>query len=269
MTRSFRVSLLAAALAVTASAFAADQNTFMVVTKGKPSGRASYTIDTIKDGYRVRSHYEFHVHATDIGSAKSSSEESVEDAGRSDRAANAMNPTGLIDGQVTSEYRISSAGLFLGGYISDATQTLTSFSPDKNRTLIIVNRNQAGAGAMPTEMHAPSGDYTFLPEFDPAAIQALLLTATAHPHPNKTYMFLVPALNPRQMPTLQLLAVDLAASIPATGELDGKPITLKHYVVKFRNGIGHIYTDEKGSLMEADIDPLSTSYVRTKFVLGK
>ena len=55
----------------------------------------------------------------------------------------------------------------------------------------------------------------------------------------------------------------------AHGTLDGKPIDLKHYTLRFHAGDADVYTDTEGKLMEADMKQMSSKYVRVKFALDE
>jgi len=262
MTAPLRFLTLAAILA-SVPAFAADNNSFAILSKGKQVGKASYTVDKVKEGWRVRSRFEVHLTA---GDQNGPSNDSALDESGGKRGGGS---SGMIEAQVTAEYKTTPEGDFLGGYLSDQTQTITSFTPDKSRTTVAVNLTQAGASSLPTMLPVPKPDFLLAPTFDPAGLQVLLTTAAAHPHEDKTYLLIVPGASNRQPPTLQYVALDPSHSEPAQGTLDGKPLTLKHYTLRFRSGDADLYTDDAGTLMQAELAKPAVTFTRAKFVLTK
>jgi hypothetical protein len=95
----------------------------------------------------------------------------------------------------------------------------------------------------------------------------MLTIATTHPHADKLYLVLVPAgSNPRGKEATQTIGLQLASDTPS-GTLDGKPVKVMHYVISYHTGHADLFTDETGSLMQADMGPLNISYIRAKFKL--
>ncbi len=234
----------------TTAALAADNNSFTLLHVGKPIGRASYTIDATKDGYRLRSHFEYRIPAP----------------------ANTLNsdhgggmPT---EAQYSSEFKIDVDGNFLSGYTQNATtQMITAYQPSKLRDFITVNQTQGGISGGGHDLPMPSPDFLVAPDYDPGTLQILLTTSLAHPHKDSKYSLLVPGsgFGPKSANTLIYIAIHPAPD--ATGTLDGKPVTLKHYQVNYLKGAADLYTDDSGHLMEADMGPLGATYVRVKFAL--
>ncbi len=75
-----------------------------------------------------------------------------------------------------------------------------------------------------------------------------------------------PALRAEKKPAYVIL--QLAPDTPA-GTLDGKPVTLKHYLLGYHTGKpSDLYINDACELMQADITPLKISYIRAKFVLS-
>jgi len=247
-----RTAALIVALSCTATAaLAADNNSFTLLHAGKPIGRASYTIDTTKDGYRLRSHFEYRIPAAPA------------DALNSDHGSSA--PT---EAQYSSEFKIDVDGNFLSGYTQNAAnQMITAYQPDKLRDSITVSQNQGGVSGDGRTLAMPGPNFLVAPDYDPGTLQILLTTSLAHPHKDSKYTLLVPGngASPKSSNTLIYIAIHTAPD--ATGTLDGKPVTLKHYQVSYLKGSADLYTDDTGRLMEADMGPLGSTFVRAKFAL--
>lgn len=250
---------LALALALTSFAtlaFAADNNTFIITTRaGKQVGKASYTIDKTKQGFRVKARYEYRLSAPQP------------DMPSGDPNSGAPIGAMMTEAQYISEYNVDANGNYISGYTQNAsTQIITSFQPDKARSLITIGTMQGGVSGGSNPVPVPSPDFLVAPDYDPSAIQVLLNGSLAHPHADNKYTLVVPASGaPRQ--GSKVIYVALQPMPDATGTLDGKPVTLKHYQILFVKTNGNIYTDANGALMQADMGPLAASYVRAKFVL--
>jgi hypothetical protein len=241
-----------------ASASAADQNNFTLLSRaGKPIGKASYTIEKAKDGtYKIKSRFSYK-----LGSSASfmPSEDPSKPA-----------PTaGMItEAEFTADYKAAEDGNFLTGFTQNSvTQMLTSFSPDKVRKTITIDQHQGGVGIGSRTLEAPKPDFALAPDYDPSAIQLLLTTSIAHPHADFIYLLLIPASGTGPKALNNFLYVTLKETGAGAGTLDGKPVTLKHFAVGYHSGKADLYTDEAGTLMQADMGTLAASYVRAKFVL--
>ena len=111
----------------------------------------------------------------------------------------------------------------------------------------------------------PKPDFMVAPDYDPSAMQVLLTAALAHPHSDHLYLLVVPRSAAKGSTTP--LYITIADPTDATGTLDGKPITLKHYALGWNKAKGDLYADADGTLMQADVGPLNVSYIRAKFKL--
>jgi len=250
------MTLRSAALSLTltctaATALAADANSFILTRGGKPVGKASYTLDKTKDGgFHGKSRFEYRMAA----------------AISLNTTTGADNPGNQItEGQYSFDYKVDAAGDFLSGYTQNTTtQTITSFQPDKARTTVTIGESQGGS-SQSKSLAVPLPDYLVTPDYDPSAIQVFLSTALAHPHPDGKYTLVIPGSG-RSLTSFIYVALKPAAD--ASGTLDGKTVTLKHYQLQFYKGMGDLYTDPDGNLMQADIPTLSASYIRVKFSLA-
>ena len=254
--RAALVSVAVASVAFAAPAFAAaPSNSFnLVSTAGKNIGNAAYTITKDKNGYHIVGKFQYR-----LGSSVQANS-----AGDTHMGSNVA----FNEGQFIEDFKVSEDGNFLSGYTQNSTnQMMTSFQPNKTGTVVTVNQIQGGVGLGSHDLPLPKPNFLVVPDFDPGSLQLFLTTALAHPHDDKTYLFLVPAgSNPRGRESNLYVTLQLAPDIPE-GTLDGKPVKVMHYLMGYHVGKADLYTDDSGTLMQADIGPLSVSYVRAKFVL--
>jgi hypothetical protein len=261
---NIRLAALALTIASLATAaLAAEPNRFILVgSDGKPMGDATYTIDKTKDGYKVKSHFEYRIAAvTDDGVTSSSAP--------SGKRGNTITtaPGITTKAEFNADYTVDAKGNFITGFIKNS-QGLKSFEPQKQRTAVDVHQMQGMNLVDQHTLNLPSADYGFAPDFDPAALEVFLNTAKANPRGESPYQLLVPgssSIGPKAQSVVEnviLLRVD-----DVMGTLDGKPITLRHYLMNYHDGHAELYTDETGNLMEADMGTLDAKYVRAKFGL--
>ena len=241
------------------SAFAAaDANSFALVNRaGRTIGKASYTITKAKDGYKITTHFQYRGGVSSDPSADSP-----------DPARPGVGAV-ITDYQYSGEYKVAEDGNFLSGFTQNsANQIISSFGPNKTRTLVTVGQIQGGVNLGSRDIAMPKPDFLLVPDYDPSAIQVLLTTSAAHPHSDSTYLFLVPAsgAGPKALNTPLFVTLQPLTDTPA-GTLDGKPVTLKHIQMNYHAGKADLYVDDAGNLMQADMGTLSASYIRTKFVL--
>jgi len=262
--RSAVLSLALASIATTA--FAADANSFALVSAaGKTLGKASYTIDKTKDGYRVRIKFQYRLSAAEVQAATDTTGDLPETGRRGGGAA-----LGVEEAQYNAEYKISAAGDFLTGYTNNgATQMLTSYQPDKKGEILTIGQIQAGVSGGSRDLPLPSPHFLLAPDYDPSALQILLTTALTHPHADSTYALVIPAgANPRGRNNTLYVTLQPDLAIPAGGTLAGKPIVLKHYLLNYHDGHADLYADADGNLMEAELGPISAKYIRNGFTLA-
>jgi len=253
-----RAALVPVALAsIAISAFAAaPANSFnLVSTSGKNIGNASYTITKDKNGWHIVGKFQYHL---------GSSTQANTNTGDTHMGSSVM----YNEGQFNEDFKVSDDGNFLSGYTQNSTnQMMTSFQSSKNSSEVVINQIQGGAGQA-HNVTMPKPNFLIVPDFDPATLQIFLTTALAHPHDDKTYLFLVPAgSNPRGKEAPLYVILQLAPDTPS-GTLDGKSVNLMHYIVAYHTGKADVYTDDTGTLMQADMGPLNVSYIRAKFSLA-
>jgi hypothetical protein len=251
----FRFATMALAFAVliaSATAASNDANVFNIVnTSGKSIGNASYKLAHNKDGYHLVGKFQYHFAAG--GPA-------TEDIGT-------KTVSGLLnEAQITEDLKFNDNGDFLSGYTQNSTnQMMTSFQPDKARKQVTVNQIQGGISLGSSDIPMLRPDFLVEPDYDPGTLQVLLSAAIAHPHEDKLYLMLVPAgSNPHAGSSTVYVTIQQGPDAP-TGTLDGKPITLKHFLLGFHASKADVYTDDAGNLMQADMAALRASYIRAKF----
>jgi hypothetical protein len=251
---NLRPAALALSLAACTTAAFAQANSFQLVNKsGRTVGKASYSIEKTKDGYKVKAKFEYRTgisvtsDATDPSGAPSAS-------------------SAVTDAQFSSEYKVDANGDYLSGFTQNgSTQTLSSFTPSKTRNSVVIGQTQGGVGLGSKDLPMPLPSFLVAPDYDPSAIQVLLTGALAHPHSDHLYLLAVPSSGPRGLNTA--LYVTIADPTDATGTLDGKPVTLKRYALGWNKAKGALYADADGTLMQADIGTINISYIRAKFKL--
>lgn len=248
------VSAAFASLAVPALA-AAPANSFNLVSKaGKSVGNAAFTITKDKNGYHVVGKFQYRLGSSVTADSTGSTSVGTQIA--------------FNEGQFTEDFKVSEDGSFISGYTQNSSnQMMTSFQPSKTGTDVTINQIQGGVGLGSHDLTMPKPNFLVVPDFDPATVQLFLTTALAHPHDDKTYLFLVPAgANPRSKENAAYVTLQLAPDTPS-GTLDGKPVALMHYIMGYHTGKADLYTDSTGALMQADMGPLNTSYIRAKFAM--
>ena len=253
---TFRSAAATLALAAFASvAFAAkDNNPFVIVKDGKNVGNAAFTITKGKDGFHLVGKFQYHI----SGGAVSN-----EDIGT--KTVNTI----LNEGQVTEDLKFADDGNFVSGYTQNSTnQIMTSFQPDKAHKIVTINQIQGGVGLGSRDIPLPKPAFLVVPDYDPATMQMLLSTAINHPHDDKLYLLFVPAgSNPKAGNATAYVGIQLAPDT-VSGALDGKPVTLKHYLLNYHSSKADLYADDAGNLMEADMGALGVSYVRVNFSMA-
>ncbi len=180
---SLRATLVSAALVSLAAPVlaATPANAFNLVSSGKTIGNASYTISKDKNGYHVVGKFQYK-----LGSSVQANTNTGD--------AHMETAVAFNEGQFNEDFKVSEDGSFLSGYTQNASnQMMTSFQPNKAGTSVTVNQIQGGVGLGNHDLPIPKPSFLVVPDFDPAALQLFLTTAIAHPHDDKTYLFLVPA----------------------------------------------------------------------------
>ena len=245
------VRLITLCLAL-AAPLAIAQNSFTITIHGKPSGKASYTIDKTKDGYHVKSKVNYRIPTT--------TDDPPATRGRSGSAA----PGVAKDFQFVEDYKLDANSSFAGGFANNmVTLVNTSYSLSKSRDKLFISQTQVGGAGLPTIVDLKP-DFIFLPDYDPSIFQSLLLQTAAHPAPKDLYFAVVPSNKPGEDAVPALWITDQPE---AHGTLDGKPITLHHFVLRLYKSEYDIFADDTNTLMLATSTALYAIYTRDGFVL--
>ncbi|MGA7156437.1 MAG: hypothetical protein WBY53_06310 [Acidobacteriaceae bacterium] len=257
------VSLALASFAATALASNANNFTLVNSKSGKSVGKASYSIDKSKNVFKVQGRFEYHIPSSDLPSSPQSNTTVV-----NGRAITNSNEGFVDDGQYTTSYKVNADGDFLSGFVqNETTLTMTSFEPNKAHTAVTVTSVQAGKIGDGEDLPIPKPNFLFAADGDPSAIQILITEVLTHPHPDATYLVVVPPGISNHQPDLFYVTVQPIKDQP-TGTLDGKPIALKRFIMNFHVGHADIYVDNDGNLMQANMTPMALKYIRAKFTLN-
>jgi hypothetical protein len=232
--RSLALAALLTGLAT--SAFAAETSSFDIFGRGNlKTANVSLSLDKTKDGP--------HAHAI-------------------------INYTSALAGTLVDDYKITPDGIFVLGTSTkrDAQQTTFTTSKPHDALTISVVLDKQPIGRRDLKLQIPSF-LVLLPD-DPSIWQLLLDTAAAHPHADNVYYLLVPAADAKSHDRIE--AFTLNAGGDQNGTLDGKPIPLQHFAIKFKdNSIGNLYTDAQGKLMQVEAPTLGVKQIRSGFALAK
>jgi hypothetical protein len=235
---------------------AAAQNNFTITVHGKPSGKASYTIDKTKDGFHVKSKVSYRLSAA----AATPDDAVASTKGRSSGAA----PGLAGDFQFVEDYKLDANSCYSGGFMMNMVSLVnTSYTPTKSRDKLFIAQTQNGTPGLPTPIDIKP-DFVLLPDYDPSALQSLLLQTTAHPAAKDLYLAVIPGKIPDEDAAPALW---LTGQPEAHGTLDGKAISLRHYILRLYKSQFDLFADETNTLMLATSTALSAVYTREGFVL--
>jgi hypothetical protein len=248
--------LSALLLAVFAShAALAQNNTFELHLNGKKIGKDTFTISKAKQGYKISSHYSY----STLG----------------------------YEGQYNAEYHFDDNYSLIDCGL-DNTGTMLHYAYTPNKAMSAINISTMQVGSQSSEFVDIKPD--FLPNFDPAAAQALLLHALTHPTPDNKYNVLIPSFHsapsggggkgsaPAAAPTAAPAGDSLPPGNhayeavwikggPLTGTLAGRPIKIGTYALAFGNFRWIFFADEQNNLMQLNVTLIRASYIRSDFRL--
>lgn len=233
---------------------AVAQNNFTITSHGKTSGKASYSVEKTKSGYTIKGKVNYHLSLA---------------AGTLDIVDPNAPPSGSAssipgDRQFIQEYRLDANGTYAGGFIIDMTTQLnTSYTPSKSFDHLDVAATSVGSqqALEPIEIKP---NFIFLPDYDPSALQALLLLTATHPADKDLYLVVVPGKRTGQPAPPALW---LTKQPEAHGTLNGNPVTLHHFVLRLYKSQYDVFSDDANTLMLGTSTSLSAIYTRDGFVL--
>ena len=218
--------LIAVALSAMASAAPARDASFTVSQHGQAVGTASYHVAATANGYDSSS--TVHVEMQGLNYALSKNEDLT--------SANELKHV-LLSATVNGE-AVSVAAK------PDAAQLLLNISANGHSTT--------------TRLEA-HGTAVFLPDFDPGALETLLVLAVAH---NDRDLW---AILPKQAGSVAPIRV---ATYPdEQGTLDGKPIVVHHLVTTIDGANTDLFAGPENQLLQAELPQPGFVLVRKGFVL--
>jgi hypothetical protein len=230
------------------------QNNFIITVSGKPVGKCSYTIEKIKDGQHIKSKINYHLSP----SANPTQDTEVSTRGRS------AAPTIASDFQLVEDYKLDANNSYAGGFITNmATLVNTSYTPSKTRDKLIITQNQNGNQSLANPIDIKP-NFVLLPDYDPSAIQSLLLQTATHPAEKDLYLAVIPGGRQQADPVPALWLINQPE---AHGALEGKPVTLHHYILRLYKSQFDVFADDTNTLMLATSTALSAIYTREGFIL--
>ncbi len=127
--------------------------------------------------------------------------------------------------------------------------------PDAGQFLLNISAN----GRSSTTRLAGHAGAVFLPDFDPGALQTLLMLAEAQ---NGRDLW---AIIPKQAGSVE--AVQLATYSDEQGTLDGQPVTVHHLVATFAGADTDLFAGPENQLLQAELPQQGFSLIRKGFVL--
>jgi hypothetical protein len=230
------------------------QNNFTITVSGKPVGKCSYTIEKTKDGQHVKSKINYHLSPAN----NPTQDTEVSTRGRSSA------PSIAADFQFVEDYKLDANNSYAGGFITNmATLVNTSYTPSKTRDKLIIAQNQNGNQSLANPIDIKP-NFVLLPDYDPSAIQSLLLQTATHPADKDLYLAVIPGGRQQADP---VPALWLTNQPEAHGTLDGKPIALHHYILRLFKSQFDVFADDTNTLMLATSTALSAIYTREGFIL--
>ncbi|HTC74838.1 MAG TPA: hypothetical protein VK684_04645 [Edaphobacter sp.] len=248
------VRSLALCLALTTPAIA--QNNFTIAINSKPAGKASYTIEKTKDGYHVKSKLSYHLSPA---ATPSPDADPAPARGRSSSA-----PGRAADFQFVEDYKLDANSSYAGGFITNMTTLVnTSYNINKSRDQLFISQSQAGSSGLSTPISIKP-NFVLLPDYDPSALQSLLLQTIAHPAEKDLYSVLIPGNKPGED---AVAALWLTNQPDPHGTLDDKLLTLHHFILRLYKSQYDLIADETNTLMMASSTSLAAIYTRDGFVL--
>jgi hypothetical protein len=119
--------------------------------------------------------------------------------------------------------------------------------------------NISASGRAATSRLEAHANAVFLPDFDPGALQTLLILAAAQ---NNRDLW---AILPKQAGSVQ--PIQLATYADEQGTLDGKPIAVHHLVAKIAGEETYLFSGPDDELLQAELAQPGFALVRKGFVL--
>jgi hypothetical protein len=200
--------------------------TFQVAQNGHAAGTASFRFTAVQDGYRSTSLVNVAMQGLDYALSKS------EQLSRANELED-VQLSATVNGQAV---------------------TVTA-APDAGQLLL----KMSASGRTSSSRLAAHPDAVFLPDFDPGALQTLLVLAAER---NNRGLW---AILPKKAGSIE--SIELATYADQEGTLDGKPIVVHHVVATIAGAHTDIFSGPENQLLQAELPQAGFALVRKGFVL--
>ena len=163
-----------------------------------------------------------------------------------------------LDYALSKNERLSPANhlrhVLLSAIVNSSAVNVTG-APDAAQFLLNISANGRSSTTRLTA-HPAS---VFLPDFDPGALETLLVLAVAH---NNRDLW---AIIPKKAGSIE--PIQLATYADEQGTLDGKPITVHHLTATIAGAVTDIFSGPESQLLQAELPQPGFALVRKGFVL--
>ena len=220
------VGLVALILAVAPPSTAAQSGSFTVSQHGHAVGTASFRFAATPGGYNSTSVVRVAMQGLDYALSK------TEDLDRANHLKHVQ----------------------LSATVNGSAVNVTG-APDPTQILLNISAN----GRSNTTRLAAHNAAVFLPDFDPGALETLLVVAIAQ---NNRDLWVI---LPKQAGSIE--PVQLATYADEQGALDGKPIAVHHLVATIAGATTDLFSGPENQLLQAELPQQGFALVRKGFVL--
>jgi hypothetical protein len=204
----------------------AQSGSFIVSQHGNPVGTASYSFSSTPKGYDSTSLVRIAMQGLDYAISKTER----------------LSPANHL------------RHVQLSATVNGSAVNVTG-APDAAQFLL----NTSANGRSSTTRLAAHSSVVFLPDFDPGALETLLVLAVAN---NNRDLW---AIVPKQAGSVA--PIQLATYADEQGTLDGKPIVVHHLMATIAGAITDIFSGPESQLLQAELPQRGFALVRKGFVL--
>jgi len=228
--RNFVLVPLTALLAIAPAAYAQSAS-FVISQHGKSVGKASFTFTTSPSGYDSNALVIINMKGLDYSLSKTES---------------------LSQANFLRQVQLSAA-------VNGSAVNVTA-EPDQKSTQPPILLLNTSANGNTTTTRLPLHSATvFLPDFDPGALETLLVLAVAR---NNRDLW---AIIPKKEGSIE--PIQLATYADEQGALDGKPVVVHHLVATIAGKETDLFSGPENQLLQAEFPEIGYALVRNGFVL--
>jgi hypothetical protein len=228
--RNFVLVPLTALLAIAPAAYAQSAS-FVISQHGKSVGKASFTFTTSPSGYDSNALVIINMKGLDYSLSKTES---------------------LSQANFLRQVQLSAA-------VNGSAVNVTA-EPDQKSTQPPILLLNTSANGNTTTTRLPLHSATvFLPDFDPGALETLLVLAVAR---NNRDLW---AIIPKKEGSIE--PIQLATYADEQGALDGKPVVVHHLVATIAGKETDLFSGPENQLLQAEFPQLGFALIRKGFVL--